>query len=120
MKAGQRILVADDNVDLAASLELMFKDRGHTVRVEHDGQDACDTAMAFRPQAAVLDIGMPRMSGHEVARHIRRQAWGNDVLLLALSGWGELKDKTRALEAGFDHHRTKPADPVEILNLIEC
>ncbi len=76
--------------------------------------------MQFRPDAAVLDIGMPRMSGHEVAREIRRQPWGKNTLLLAISGWGEAKDKERAHEAGFDHHRTKPADPDEIIGLIEA
>src|SRR5579862_7565239 len=119
MRRGRKILVGDDNKDLAASLELMFTGRGHTVRVEHDGQDACHAAMEFRPHAAVLDIGMPRMAGHEVAREIRRQPWGHDVLLLALSGWGGRKDKARALEAGFNHHFTKPGDPGEIVRLIE-
>jgi DNA-binding response OmpR family regulator len=116
---GRKILFADDNEDLAASWESLLRARGHTVLVEHDGQSACDTAMEFRPQALVLDIGMPRMSGHEVAREIRRQPWGRDVLLIALSGWGEAKDKLRALDAGFDHHRTKPGDPDEIIGLIE-
>jgi CheY-like chemotaxis protein len=116
---GKKILVADDNEDVAASWESLLKARGHIVRVEHDGQSACDAAMEFRPQAAVLDIGMPRMSGHEVAREIRRQPWGRDVFLLALSGWGEAKDKARAYEAGFDQHRTKPGDPDEIIGLIE-
>ena len=115
----RKILVADDNVDSASAWETLFTQRGHSVRVEHDGQTACDTAMQFRPHVAVLDIGMPRMSGHEVAREIRRQPWGKDILLLAISGWGEAKDKERAREAGFDHHRTKPADPEEIISLIE-
>ena len=119
MALARKILVADDNADGAALWESLLKERGHTVRVEHDGQSACDTAMEFRPHAAMLDIGMPRMSGHEVAREIRRQPWGRDVLLLALSGWGEPKDKVRALEAGFDHHRTKPGDLDEIVSLIE-
>jgi CheY-like chemotaxis protein len=112
-------LVADDNEDIAALWESLLNEGGHTVRVEHDGQSACDTAMEFRTHAAVLDIGMPRVSGHEVAREIRRQPWGRDVMLSALSGWGEPKDEARALEVGFDHHRTKPSDPDEIVSLIE-
>ena len=119
MEARRKILVADDNEDVAASWEVLLKERGHTVRVEHDGQAACDTALAFRPDAALLDIGMPRMSGHEVAREIRRQPWGRSVVLVAVSGWGDPKDKACALEAGFDHHRTKPGNADEIVNLIE-
>jgi DNA-binding response OmpR family regulator len=114
-----KILIADDNEDITTAWELLLSARGHTVRVEHDGQGAWDTAMAFRPHAAMLDIGMPRMSGHEVARAIRGSTWGVNVLLLALSGWGEPKDKLCALQAGFNHHRTKPGDSEEILSLIE-
>jgi DNA-binding response OmpR family regulator len=119
MAFGRKILIADDNEDVTASWDLLLTGRGHTVRIEHGGQSAYDTAMEFRPEAVVLDIGMPRMSGHEVAREIRRQPWGRDVLLLALSGWGDAKDKARALEAGFDHHHTKPGDPDEMIALIE-
>jgi two-component system, chemotaxis family, CheB/CheR fusion protein len=113
------ILVADDDESIAASWEALLVDRGYTVRVEHDGRDACEMAFRFRPHAALLDVGMPRMSGHEIAREIRRQPWGGDVLLLAVSGWGEPKDKVHALEAGFDHHRTKPGNPDEIIGLLE-
>jgi DNA-binding response OmpR family regulator len=115
----RKILIADDNEDIAGAWEVLFKARGHEVRVEHDGQGAWDTAMDFRPHAAILDIGMPRMSGHEVARAIRRATWGGGIVLLALSGWGEPKDEACALEAGFNYHRTKPGNTEEILNLIE-
>lgn len=113
-------MVADDNVDSAAAWQMLFTARGHEVRVEHDGKTACDAAMDFRPQAALLDVGMPYMSGYDVARKIRRQLWGQDVVLVAISGWGTPMDKARALEAGFDHHRTKPASTDEITRLIEA
>jgi DNA-binding response OmpR family regulator len=119
MVSRKRILIADDNVDSALAWEMLLANRGHTVRVAHDGKSACDAAMEFRPQAVVLDVGMPYMSGLDVARKIRRQSWGSNVLLLAVSGWGTSIDKSRASEAGFDHHRTKPADPIEIVSLIE-
>jgi DNA-binding response OmpR family regulator len=119
MVGKKRILVADDNVDSADTWRLLLADRGHTVLVAHDGKSACDAAMDFRPQAMLLDVGMPYMSGLDVAKKIRRQPWGHDVLLLAVSGWGTSIDKARASEAGFDHHRTKPADPTEIIDLIE-
>lgn len=115
----QRILIADDNRDLATIWGALFGDRGHFVHLEHDGQSACDAAMKLRPNAVLLDIGMPRMSGHEVARAIRRQPWGKNVLLLAMSGWGDPKDKKCALEAGFNHHCTKPADFDEVVGLVE-
>ncbi len=113
------ILVADDDESIVAAWQALLVDRGHTVRIEHDGRDACDTAFRLRPHAVLLDIGMPRMSGHEIAREIRRQPWGGEVLLLAVSGWGEPKDEVHALEAGFDYHRTKPGNPEEIIGLIE-
>jgi CheY-like chemotaxis protein len=119
MPPGKRILIADDNIDSAATWQMLLAQRGHQVRVEYDGKSACDAALEFRPDAAVLDIGMPYMSGHDVARKIRRQPWGAEVLLVAISGWGTSIDKARALQSGFDHHRTKPADPSEIIGLIE-
>lgn len=115
----QRILIADDNHDLAAIWSEIFADRGHAVHVEHDGQSACEAAMSLRPDTMLLDIGMPRMSGHEVARAVRCQPWGRNVLLLAISGWGDPKDKECALEAGFNHHCTKPADFDEVISLVE-
>jgi DNA-binding response OmpR family regulator len=119
MSVARKILVADDNRDLAAALSVLLASRGHAVRVAHTGEDACIAAMEFRPHVAVLDIDMPLMSGHEVAREIRRQVWGRDVLLVALSGWGGPTHVVHALDAGFDHHREKPSDLAEILSLVE-
>jgi CheY-like chemotaxis protein len=83
---------------------------GHEFQTAYDGLEAVQAAAAFRPDVVLLDIGMPKMNGYEAARHIREQAWGKDMLLVALTGWGQEEDKRRAAEAGFDHHLTKPVD----------
>ena len=84
---------------------------GHDVRTAYDGQQAVDMVEAFRPALAVLDIGMPRMNGYDTARSIRGKSYGNDVILVALTGWGQPEDKHRSQQAGFDHHLVKPVDP---------
>jgi signal transduction histidine kinase/ActR/RegA family two-component response regulator len=113
-----RILVADDNRDAAESMVLMLRLRGHDARAAHDGEQALEVARAFRPQVALLDIGMPRLNGYDVARRIREEPWGAGVLLVALTGWGQAEDKRRAVEAGFDRHYTKPVNPEDLMALI--
>jgi CheY-like chemotaxis protein len=105
-----RVLVADDNRDAADSLQRVLALFGHEVRVAYDGADALRLGQEFRPRVAVLDIGMPGTDGYEVARTFRKNL-GNDVKLVALTGWGQDTDRRRALESGFDHHLTKPVDP---------
>jgi CheY-like chemotaxis protein len=105
-----RILVADDNRDAAASLATLLSLDGHDVRVANDGAQALVEAEAFRPQIALLDIGMPKRNGYDVARTVRAAPWGASVVLIAVTGWGQSEDKRRAMEAGFDHHFTKPLD----------
>jgi DNA-binding response OmpR family regulator len=105
-----RILVADDNRDAASSLATLLTLDGHDVRVANDGAQALAEAESFRPQIALLDIGMPKHNGYDVARAIRRTAWGRSMMLVAVTGWGQSEDKRRAREAGFDHHFTKPLD----------
>jgi CheY-like chemotaxis protein len=83
---------------------------GHEVRTAADGNQALALAAAFRPQVAILDIGMPGLNGYEVARKLRAEPWGRDVLLVALTGWGQQEDVKRSVDAGFDCHMTKPAD----------
>ncbi len=107
---GQRILIADDNRDAAFSLALLLEAMGHEVRAVYDGQEATLAGAAFHPSVMILDIGMPRLNGYEAARRIREQAWSSGVVLVALTGWGQLEDKARAREAGFDHHLTKPVN----------
>jgi CheY-like chemotaxis protein len=107
----RRILVVDDNRDAAESLAMMLQLLGHEVRSAHDGVEAVEAHAEFRPDVVLLDIGMPRMNGYEAARHIRKQPRGDQVVLIALTGWGQEADKKQAMEAGFDLHLTKPVDP---------
>ena len=116
--ARSRILVADDNRDAADSLSMLLELAGHEVRVAHLGRAALSLAQAFRPDVALLDIGMPDLSGYEVAQALRRESWGKGMQLIALTGWGQEKDRQRALEAGFDEHLTKPVDPDQLVALI--
>jgi CheY-like chemotaxis protein len=112
-----RILVADDNRDATESMALVLRLMGHEIHTAHDGLEAVQAAASFRPEVVLLDIGMPKMNGYEAARHIREQPWGEEMALIALTGWGQEEDKRRALEAGFDHHLTKPVDP-EVLETL--
>ena len=83
---------------------------GNETRAEYDGAAVLETARAFAPDAILLDIGLPTLNGYEIARSLRKQPWGKDVLLVAMTGWGQEQDKRNALEAGFDLHMTKPLD----------
>ncbi|MEA3192453.1 MAG: hypothetical protein QOD26_786 [Betaproteobacteria bacterium] len=112
-----RVLVADDNRDAADSLQRILAHFGHEVRVAYDGAAALRVGQEFRPRVAVLDIGMPGTDGYEVARAFRKKL-GGEVKLVALTGWGQETDRRRALEAGFDHHLTKPVDPGALNDLL--
>jgi PAS domain S-box-containing protein len=105
-----RILVVDDNSDSAESMALMLKFGGHTVAVANDGLEGLETAKAFLPHAALLDLGMPKLNGYETAHQIRQQSWGKNIVLIALTGWGQEEDKRRSREAGFNAHLVKPVD----------
>jgi PAS domain S-box-containing protein len=111
VEAGRRVLIADDNRDGAEIMGMLLEHSGYEVHLAHTGRDALAMAAAQRPDFAVLDIGMPGMSGYEVARAIRSQPWGATIMLIAVTGWGQEDDKRKAKEAGFDHHLTKPIDP---------
>jgi PAS domain S-box-containing protein len=114
-----RILVADDNRDAAESLALVLKFSGYEVSIAFNGTEALDLAARERPCAAIIDIGMPGMSGHEVARRMRLEAWGRNAVLIALTGWGQEQDKQAAKAAGFDEHLTKPIDPDELDRMLD-
>jgi CheY-like chemotaxis protein len=114
----RRILAVDDNRDAADSLALMLRMMGHETCTAYDGLEAVQAAATFRPEVVLLDIGLPRMNGYEAARHIRRQPWGKGMTLIALTGWGQEEDKRRALEAGFDHHLTKPPEAAALEKLL--
>jgi PAS domain S-box-containing protein len=113
-----RILVADDNRDAADTLAMMLRLLGHEVHAAHDGREALEAAGWFRPDLALLDLGMPKLNGLEVARLIREQPWGRGMVLVAISGRGQEEDKRRATEAGFDRHLTKPVDPATLEKLL--
>jgi signal transduction histidine kinase/ActR/RegA family two-component response regulator len=113
-----RILVADDNYDSATSLSILLNDAGYDVRTAGDGVQALETAAQFRPDIVLLDIGMPKLNGYEVARHFRRQPWGRNMLLVAVTGWGGADHRQQTAQAGFDHHLTKPVDPAALTRLL--
>jgi signal transduction histidine kinase/ActR/RegA family two-component response regulator len=106
----RRILVVDDNLDSAESMAMMLTLSGHEVAMAHDGMEAVERAREFQPEVAFLDLGMPKLDGYEAARSIRRQSWGKQIMLVALTGWGQQEDKRRSREAGFDAHLVKPID----------
>ncbi|QEG31319.1 Autoinducer 2 sensor kinase/phosphatase LuxQ [Gemmata obscuriglobus] len=112
------ILVVDDNRDAAESMALLLEMRGHRVKAAHDGPEALKLLATYRPQLILLDLGLPGMSGYEVARRIRESAALRGVTLAALTGWGQEEDRRRTKEAGFDHHLTKPADPAELERIV--
>jgi PAS domain S-box-containing protein len=116
----QRILVVDDNADSAESLAMLLKMSGHEVLTAHDGEAAIRAADAHRPDLVLLDIGLPKVNGHDVCRHIRAQPWGHDITLVALTGWGQENDRRRSHEAGFDGHLVKPVGPDALLALLSA
>jgi len=106
----RRVLVADDNRDAADSLAMLLRLLGAEVRIVYNGPEALAVLDSYRPNVVLLDIGMPGMDGHEVARRIRRLPDFRDVLLIAMTGWGQEEDRRRSQKAGFDYHLIKPAD----------
>ena len=117
-RKSHRILIVDDNGDAATSLSMMLTILGYETRTAADGQSGLDAAMEFRPQAILLDIGIPKMNGYDVARRIREQPWGKKMVLIAVTGWGQTEDIQRTIEAGFDHHLVKPVDPADLTKLL--
>ena len=109
--APQRILVADDNSDLAESIAMLLRLEGHEVCIANDGPSALELAEKFEPNAAVLDIGLPGLNGYEVARQLRSRQNGRELLLIAVTGYGQPEDRLRSQAAGFDCHLVKPLDP---------
>lgn len=108
--SGRRVLVVDDNIDSADSLAMLLRLSGYDVRLAYDGPTAIVSARDFAPEIVLLDIGLPSMNGYEVARHLRTQPATEEILLVAVSGYGQDEDRQQALQAGFNHHLTKPID----------
>ena len=107
---GRRVLVVDDNRDAADSLGMMLRYAGADVRVEYDGLGALEAMLDCTPDVVLLDIGMPRLNGCDLARTIRSDPVHSGVLLVALTGWGQAADRLRSHEAGIDHHLVKPVN----------
>jgi len=114
----RRILIVDDNPDAAASLALLLRFSGHEVHTAHEGEGALRLAETLRPDAVLLDVGMPGLDGYEVARRLRQLPATRDVVIIAVTGYGAEADRRRARAAGFDHHLTKPIDVASIEALI--
>jgi len=109
-KSSLRILIVDDNRDSANSLAMILEIMGNDIRSVYDGQAGVNVAGEFRPNVALVDIGLPKLNGHEVARHIRAQPWGQTMVLIALTGWGQDSDREKTRDAGFNAHLVKPVD----------
>jgi DNA-binding response OmpR family regulator len=114
-----RLLVIDDNRDGADILGILIEERGGLVRVAYDGASGLLAAQEFKPEVVLLDIGLPDMDGYEVCRRLRAVV-GRDMRIVALTGWGEDRDKQRTIDAGFDAHLTKPADPRQLAETIRA
>ena len=116
-RQSHRVLVVDDNRDAADSMAMMLEATGHTVAPVYDGREALRVFNEFGPDVAILDIGLPHVSGYELAAQFRQV--GRPCVLIAISGWGTERDKEQARTWGFDAHLTKPADPYAVMRLIE-
>ena len=115
----RRVLVVDDHVDAARMLQLLLQFEGHETRIAHDGPSALKAIAEFRPEFVFLDIGMPGMSGYEIARAVRASQGRRNVFLVALTGWGQPSDVRESKEAGFDLHMVKPLDTASVKRLLE-
>ena len=106
----RRILVVDDNRDAAQALRVLLESDGHEVRVAGDGRSGLAAAKEYRPDVALLDIGLPKMSGYELARRMRAEPSLESTLLIAVTGYGQMHDRARASASGFHHHLVKPVE----------
>jgi CheY-like chemotaxis protein/two-component sensor histidine kinase len=114
----RRVLIVDDNRDSADSLAMLMQITGNKTYMAHDGVEAVEAVEKYRPEVVLLDIGLPGMDGHEVCRRVREQPWGKDIIVIALTGWGQEDDRRKSEEAGFDGHLVKPVDYDKLLELL--
>jgi CheY-like chemotaxis protein len=115
---GRRILVVEDNVDAAQSLAMLLRLEGSEVEIAHDGVVGLHKACEWRPDAVLLDIGLPFMNGYEVCRALRAEDWARRLPIIALTGWGQEDDRARSREAGFDAHLVKPVELAHVSELL--
>ena len=118
LPTARRILVVDDNRDSAATLAMLLEMTGNETQTAHDGLEAVEAADTFRPDVVLLDIGLPKMNGFDAARKIREQPWGKDMVLVALTGWGQEEDRKKSKEAGFNGHMVKPVSHAALTKLL--
>jgi CheY-like chemotaxis protein len=113
-----RVMVVDDNRDAAILMGRLLRALGNDVQVVHDGFTALETAEQFRPEAVLLDIGLPEMDGYDTARMLRELPACKDILIIAVTGWGQEDDREKGKLAGFNHHVVKPADSSTLMELL--
>jgi PAS domain S-box-containing protein len=116
-KSSLRILVVDDNKDGADSLGMMLRLMGHETRTAYDGEAGVEAAHEFRPDVILLDIGLPRLNGYDACRRIREQRWGQTMILVAVTGWGQDDDRRKSRDAGFNHHLVKPVESRALMEI---
>ena len=113
----RRILIVDDSRD-SESLAMLLEITGNKTYMAHDGVEAMEAIEKYRPEVALLDIGLPKLDGHEVCRRVREQPWGKNIFMIALTGWGQEDDRRKSEEAGFNGHLVKPVDYDKLLELL--
>jgi len=114
----RQILIVDDNRDSADSLAMLLEITGNKTYMAHDGEEAVESIGKYRPEVVLLDIGLPKLDGHEVCRRVRQEPWGKDIVMIALTGWGQEDDRRKSEEAGFNGHLVKPVDYDKLLDLL--
>ena len=114
----RRVLVVDDNTDNAELLKILLEEEGHETFMAHDGVEGLAAAERLRPDVVLMDLGLPRIDGFDACRRIREQAWGKQILMIAITGWGQDVDRRKSQEAGFDHHLVKPVEASDISALM--
>ena len=116
----RKVLVVDDNRDSADTLSTLLATLGCEVAVAYDGEEALRAGRDFRPDAVLLDLGMPRLNGFEACERMRGQGWGAAICIVAVTGWGQEEDRRRTRDAGIDYHLVKPVEPTQLLNLLHA
>ena len=114
----RRVLIVDDNRDSADSLAMLMEITGNKTFLAYDGVEALEAIDKHRPEVVLLDIGLPKLDGHEVCRRVRAKPWGRDIVIIALTGWGQEDDRRKSEEAGFNGHLVKPVEYENLLSLL--